>query len=81
MASHSVRSISIKTLLGQIREQENTKRQRKEERKNEQRQRIEEIGEWPAFDEDMAKLGASYGRMASEGKAYLAALSDDSDSE
>jgi hypothetical protein len=64
-----------------VREQENTKRQRKEERDNEHRQRIEEIGAWPAFDEKMAKLGDGYGRMAREGKAYLATLSDDSDSE
>jgi hypothetical protein len=64
-----------------VREQENTKRQRREERDNEKRQRIKEIGGWPAFDEDMAKLGESYGRMAREGKTFLATLSDDSDSE
>ncbi len=52
-----------------IREQENAKRQR-----------IEKMGEWPAFEEDMKKLAANYGVMAAEGKAYLASLSDDSDS-
>ena len=51
-----------------IREQENAKRQR-----------IEKMGAWPAFDADMAALAENYGKMAAEGKAFLATLSDDSD--
>ena len=52
-----------------IREQENAKRER-----------IEKMGAWPAFDEDMKNLAENYGIMAAVGKAYLASLSDDSDS-
>ena len=45
---------------------------------NAKRERVEKMGEWPAFDADMAALAENYGRMAAEGKAYLATLSDDS---
>ncbi len=48
---------------------------------NAKRERIEKMGISPAFDADMAALAASYGKMAAEGKAFLATLSDDSDDE
>ncbi len=51
------------------------------EQENAKRERVEKMGEWPAFDADMAALAENYGRMAAEGKAYLATLSDDSDDE
>jgi len=49
------------------------------EMENAKRERIEKMGAWPAFDADMAALAENYGRMAAEGKAFLATLSDDSD--
>ncbi len=48
---------------------------------NAKRERIEKMGRIPAFDADMAALAANYGRMAAEGKAFLATLSSDSDDE
>ncbi len=39
------------------------------------------MGEIPAFEADMAALAENYGRMAAEGKAFLATLSSDSDDE
>jgi hypothetical protein len=41
--------------------------------------RIEKIGFLPAFDADQAELGANYGKMAEDGRAYLNSLPDDSD--
>ena len=39
------------------------------------------MGEIPAFEADMAALAENYGRMAAEGKAFLATMSSDSDDE
>jgi hypothetical protein len=49
------------------------------ELENAKRERIEKMGIIPAFDADMAALAENYGKMAAEGKAFLATLSDDSD--
>ena len=46
---------------------------------NAKRERIERMGFIPAFEADMEALANNYGRMAAEGKAFLATLSDDSD--
>jgi hypothetical protein len=45
---------------------------------NAKRERIEQMSIIPAFDADMAALVENYGKMAAEGKAFLATLSDDS---
>jgi hypothetical protein len=46
---------------------------------NDKRERIEKMGAIPAFDADMKALSEAYGKMASDGRAFLATLSDDSD--
>jgi hypothetical protein len=46
---------------------------------NDKRERIEKMGAIPAFDADMTALSEAYGKMASDGRAFLATLSDDSD--
>ena len=51
-----------------VREQENAERERKRR-----------MGSIPAFDADLQTLADTYGKMAAEGKAFLASLSDDSD--
>jgi hypothetical protein len=48
---------------------------------NAKRERIEKMGQIPAFEADMAALAENYGRMAAEGKAFLATMSSDSDDE
>jgi hypothetical protein len=48
---------------------------------NARREGIEKMGFIPAFDADMAALAKNYGKMAAEGKEFLATLSDDSDDE
>jgi hypothetical protein len=44
---------------------------------NAKRERVERMGVFPALMADMTALGATYGKMAAEGEAYLATLSDD----
>ena len=46
---------------------------------NDKRERIEKMGAIPAFDADMRALSEGYGKLAADGRAYLATLSDDSD--
>jgi ATP-dependent exoDNAse (exonuclease V) beta subunit len=49
------------------------------EQENSERERIKRMGSIPAFDADIQKLADNYGKMAADGKAYLATLSEDSD--
>ena len=45
---------------------------------NARRERREKMGFFPAFEADMLALAEGYGRMAKEGKDFLASLSPDS---
>jgi hypothetical protein len=42
-------------------------------------QRVERLGLIRVFDEDSAKMAASYGQMSEDGRAYLATLTPPSD--
>jgi hypothetical protein len=51
------------------------------EKENARLERLEKMGQIPAFDAAMDALAEGYGRIAADGKGYLAKLSDSSDDE
>ncbi len=46
---------------------------------NDKRERVERMGVFAAFDEDMNNLAAKYGQIAADGRAYLGTLSQSAD--